>query len=385
MKLLIVSHPCVTPINQQFYAEVEKHIGWRLTILTPSNWKNDYSRQLSPQRWSEYNGQLLSIPVWRSGSIPLHIYRSVFIPLLKHVNPDAIYVHHEAHAIATAQVYLANSLSICRPIGFYSAQNILKSYPMPFRQMERMVFQKSSYAFPVSQSVAQNLRQKKFAGELSILPLGVDPNIYYPHIQARQIAASLKKAKDEILVGYLGRITEEKGLKTLLHALKLIDDLPWRFIVIGSGTYEEEFDTIAKTLGLDSKITRLGYVSHTEVPKYLTAFDLLVLPSETRPNWKEQFGRVIIEALACGTPVVGSDSGEIPYLVKATGGGLIFPEGQSRVLADQLQKILLNPSLRLHLAKEGQRSVSEHYTNRALAMQFAQVIDQAVKIKKAAL
>ena len=55
--------------------------------------------------------------------------------------------------------------------------------------------------------------------------------------------------------------------------------------------------------------------------------DVLVLPSHTTPTWKEQFGRVIVEALWCGVPVVGSDSGEIPWLIELTGGGLVFPEG----------------------------------------------------------
>jgi len=381
MKLLIISHPCITPINQQFYAEVEQQTGWDLTIVTPAQWQNDYNNQLLPQRWARYCGQLLSIPVWKSGNIPLHIYQSVFIPLLKHLKPDAIYVHHEAHAVATTQVYLANSLSIRRPIGFYSAQNILKSYPAPFRQMEQIVFQRSSFAFPVSQSVAQILQQKQYTGKMTVLPLGVDLNIYYPRSEAQEIAVSLKKTDSEVLIGYLGRITEEKGLKTLLHALKTIEDIPWRLIVVGSGAYETEFNTIAETLGLTHRITQLGYIPHVEAPKYLSAFDLLVLPSETRPSWKEQFGRVVIEALACGTPVIGSNSGEIPHLIQATGGGLIFPEGQAQALADQLQRLLLNPSLRLHLADRGQCFTSEKYANTSLAKQFAQVIEKVVQGK----
>ena len=61
--------------------------------------------------------------------------------------------------------------------------------------------------------------------------------------------------------------------------------------------------------------------------------DVLVLPSRTTPTWKEQFGRVIVEALWCGVPVVGSDSGEIPWLIGLTGGGLMFPEGDHAALA----------------------------------------------------
>ena len=68
-------------------------------------------------------------------------------------------------------------------------------------------------------------------------------------------------------------------------------------------------------LPISGQVLQIGFVPHEETPRYLAAFDLLVLPSETQPNWKEQFGRVIVEALACGVPVIGSDSGEIPNLV----------------------------------------------------------------------
>jgi glycosyltransferase involved in cell wall biosynthesis len=378
MKLLIVSHPCVTPINQQFYAEVERQTGWDLTIVIPSNWKNEYGNKLTPERWPEYQGQLLSIPVWKSGDIPLHIYRSVFIPLLQKLKPDAIYVHHEPYGIATAQVYLANHLSLRRPIGFYSAQNTLKSYPPPFQQAERAVFQNSNFAFVVSHSVEQVLREKGCQENTTVLPLGIDPDIYFPHPQAQKVADDLRTNQQEILIGYLGRISEEKGLKTLLYALGQIQNLPWRLIVVGSGSYESEFDAIAQKLQLTHRVKRLGYIPHTEAPLYLSAFDLLVLPSETRPNWKEQFGRVIIEAIACGTPVVGSDSGEIPYVLQATGGGFTFPEAQPEALAEKLQQLILNPVLRSQLVEQGRQVVLQNYTNSSLAQRFAQTIEAVI-------
>jgi glycosyltransferase involved in cell wall biosynthesis len=106
---------------------------------------------------------------------------------------------------------------------------------------------------------------------------------------------------------------------------------------------------------------------------------LLVLPSETRPNWKEQFGRVIIEAIACGTPVIGSDSGEIPYVLQATGGGFTFPEGQPEALAEKLQQLILNPLLRSQLVERGRAVVLQNYTNSSLAQRFAQTIEKAVQ------
>ena len=378
MKLLIISHPSLVPVYQHLYAELERQTGWHLTIVTPSNWKAEYGNKIIPRRSSGYQGQLLSIPVWNSGNIPLHIYRSTFISLLREFEPDVIYVHHEPYAAATAQVYIANSLSVRRPIGFYSAQNILKSYPPPFRQTEQAVLQGSHFAFPVSDSVGQVLHQKGCTANITILPLGLDTDVYYPHPQSQEIAHSLRSNKQEVLIGYLGRMVEQKGLKTLLQALGQIQGLPWRLVVAGSGPYETQFDEIAHNLQLTHRINRLGYIPYTEAPLYLSAFDLLVLPSETRANWKEQFGRVIIEAMACGTPVVGSDSGEIPHLLQAINGGLTFPEGQPKALAEQLQQLILNPSLRSSLVEQGRQVVLKSYTNASLAQRFAQTIEKAM-------
>jgi glycosyltransferase involved in cell wall biosynthesis len=381
MKILIISHSCVeAPISQQIYAEVERQTGWHLTIVTPSYWKDEYRNKCTPQRWHEYQGQFVSIPVWNSGSVPLHVYRSVLIGLLQKLQPDFIYVHQEPYAIATNQIYLANRLTIKKPIGFFTWQNIFKRYPFPFRQMERWVLQQSSVIFPGSYSAEEVFRKKGYQGDSVTLASGVDPNIYFPRSEAEELKNKLRTTQNELLIGYAGRIVEQKGLKTLLYGLKQIQDLPWRLIVIGAGSYEAEFDAIAQNLQLTHRISRLGYIQNVETPLYLSAFDVLVLPSETRANWKEQFGRVIIESMACDTPVIGSDSGEIPHLLRATGGGLIFQEGQPEALANQLQQLILNPSLRTQLAEQGRQSVQQNYTHTLLAQRFAEAVEKQVNL-----
>ncbi|MBW4520326.1 MAG: glycosyltransferase family 4 protein [Scytolyngbya sp. HA4215-MV1] len=381
MKVLIVSHPCVTAINQQFYAEVERQTGWDLTIVTPSNWQNDYGQRLYPERWAEYRGNLLSLPVWKPGNIPLHTYRSTFIPLLNEIQPDFIYVQHEPYAVATAQVYLANRLSVRRPIGFFTWQNIFKHYPLPIRKTESWVLQATDVAFPGSVSAEAVLRQKGYQGNAVLLPGSVDPQLYSHYPVADALKQKLQTHDQEILIGYVGRIVEEKGLKTLLYALQQLPDLPWRLVMLGAGAYEAEFDAIAQKLHLSDRIRRLGYISHAEAPLYLAAFDALVLPSETRPNWKEQFGRVIIEAMACGTPVIGSTSGEIPHLIQSTGGGLTFPEANPTALAEQLRQIILNSQLRQTLAAHGKQRVLQDYTNATLTQRFVHSIEQVVSAK----
>lgn len=375
MKLLIVNHSCTVPVMQQFYAEIEQQTGWELTIVMPENWKDEYGIQRKIECWKDFHGQIISIPVWQSGSIPLHSYRSIFINLLRKLNPDFIYLHQEPYALVTLQVYLANYLTIRKPISFFTWQNIFKRYPIPFRQMERWILKHTDVMFPGSYSAEAVMREKGYTGRSVLMPSGIDPAIYYP--RSNSLKAEL--SPQEVLIGYVGRIVEQKGLKTLLLALNEIRSLPWRLVLIGSGEYESEFDAIAQQLNLSDRIQKLGFVPFTETPNYLSAFDLLVLPSETRSGWKEQFGRVIIEAMACGTPVIGSDSGEIPHLINATKGGLVFPEGNEIALSQKLSELILSPELRSHYATTGRQTVLTHYTNSLLAQRFVETVKNTVQ------
>jgi len=215
-----------------------------------------------------------------------------------------------------------------------------------------------------------------------VLPLPVDLDIF--HFR-RAGAASWRKRLSiggaDFVIGYLGRLVPEKGLICLLRALKHLPPSGWRCVLAGSGPLETELKELAVELGLADRVEFPGFLPHPEAPDLLSSFDILVLPSETRPNWKEQFGRVILEANACGTAVVASDSGEIPNVLHATGGGLLFPEGDSDALGAILATLLAQPSLVKQCAEQGLRSVQEQFSQAALASRFANVIAQCVDQK----
>lgn len=378
MDLLVVSHACVTSVNQQFYAAVERLSGWSLTLVGPSNWVGDYGRERSLERWPAFSGRLHEIPVWLNGNIPLHVYRSTFHSLLDDVAPDAIFVHHEPYAAATAQLYIANQLWHGCPIGFFTWQNIEKSYPPPFSQTEQMVFRRSDFAFTGSESADAVLRTKGYDGPSTLLPGSIDPDVYAPTSASDDLYDALDIPPEAVVVGFMGRISEVKGLSTLLRALSALDDLPWHLVLVGEGDYEDAVADEAAVHGLSDRVHLPGYVPHTEAPRYLSMFDVLVLPSETQPDWKEQFGRVLVEALACGTPLVGSDSGEIPNVIRRTNGGLSFPERDDEALAQALRRMITDSALRDRLAEQGRSYVLEEHTNATLARRFIDTIQAAV-------
>lgn len=379
MKLLVVSHACATSVIQSFYADLAEETGWQVTLVLPSRWKTQYGDIDSTAIWPSFRGKTHRLGVFRPGDIPKHLYRSWFVSLLREDDPDAIYMHHEPYGLATAQVYLANQLTKNRPIGFYAAQNILKNYPMPIRKMEQWVFRRSSFAFPVTQGALEVLRTKHYENVAEVLPLAVNPAVYHPDAPwAEEQRKTLGIAPDRVVFGYVGRLVAEKGLGALFSALERLRDVAWELVLVGSGPMEAELRARAAAMGaLGERVKFIGYVPHEEAPRWLGLFDVLVLPSETRANWKEQFGRVLVEAMACGTPVVGSDSGEIPNIIAATGGGLVFPEGDVDQFAERLRRLAESAELRASLAARGEQAVVRLYDQRQLVRTFASVIAAA--------
>lgn len=377
MRLFVVSHACATPINQHLYAEVQRQTGWDVSLVVPSNWRDEYGHTVGGGRWPSFHGELIPVPVWKPGHIILHAYQTSFARLIRARQPDAVYVHHEPYAVAAAQVYWGYRRASGRgPIGFYTAQNILKKYPPPFRWTEAAVLNASQFAFPVSATVASVFRRKGYRGMTAVLPLAIDPNVYHPQPPTDTTRAELVGGAD-VLLGYVGRLVPEKGLRTLWSALNQILDMNWTFAVVGAGPLEAELRATAATTGLAERVRFCGFVPHADAPRLLSAMDVLVLPSETQSGWREQFGRVLLEALACETAVLGSDSGEIPVLINDTGGGLVFPERDAGALAAALRRLIGDPTLRRRLAVAGAAAVADRYSIAAAAHTFADVVTSA--------
>ncbi len=329
---------------------------------------SEYDRPLGATLLDGFDARLIAIPVLNNGKVPLHLYRTRPAKLIKSIAPDIIYSHNEPYAFSTIQWCWGNRQSVNVPFGFFSCQNIVKRYPVPFRQAERWVYRNSSFAFPITRTVDDVHRTKGFTGDSTILPLGFDSSLF----PVRQRHAN---ETDEFRFAYLGRVVEEKGLLTLVKALAALADSRWRLEIFGSGPFETVIKRKAHELGIGDRMNWRGFVAQKEISTRLAQVDAVVLPSETRGNWKEQFGRVLIESLASGVPVVGSDSGEIPIIIRESGGGLIFREGNVKSCALALQRIVTDQEGRKRMAEDGERFVREKYDLSDLADVFAGKIE----------
>lgn len=368
MKRLLVVHPFAgSPDRQRLWETIRVRSGWDLTILTASKWRNDYGLDVPCLQSQEFQGKLEPVPVVLSGNIPLHFYASNLARVIRGHRPDFVYVYHEPYGVATFETFLANRLAGEAPIGFSSSQNIYKRYPPPFRWAERHVLRTASLGIAVSQTVADVLRSKGCAAPIVIVPFGIDTDIYRP-------APSRQLTSRGLHVGFVGRLVREKGVDTILRAIKGIASRGLHLTVVGDGPDLERLNAIAVEYDVQDRVSWAGYQPPAAVPGFLNAFDVLVVPSKTTHRWREQFGRVVIESLACGTPVIVSNSGELPHLIAQTRGGWSFPEDDAIALAQILLYLMDAPNELTLASEEGLAEVTNRFTTEVVADKFIQAV-----------
>jgi glycosyltransferase involved in cell wall biosynthesis len=354
----MLSKACIAGIYQRKLEEIAK-LGIQLTVVVPSGWRDE--RGWLPLERTHTEGYTLrTTPMALNGHFHLHLYPRLG-RILAEVQPDLIHVDEEPYNLATWHaVRLARHRGIAAL--FYSWQNLQRRYPPPFCWMEQYVYRQATYALAGSQDAAQVLQAKGYAGPLRVLPqFGVDPALYK---RAR------RPGESRFHIGYAGRLVPEKGVADLLQAAAGLRGA-WSLQLLGSGPEEKALRTMARSLGIAERVRFEGQVASSEVPHDLCRLHALVLPSRTRPNWVEQFGRVLIEAMASGVPVVGSDSGEIPNVIGDA--GLVFPEGDIGRLRAHLQSLIDDPGLWAALARRGRERVQARYTQARIAAETVQV------------
>jgi glycosyltransferase involved in cell wall biosynthesis len=267
---------------------------------------------------------------------------------------------------------------------FFTWWNLPYNLKFPVNLLEKYNLTHSHGIISGNQDGAEILRQRGYKGQIKVMPqLGVDESLFSATPQPG-LATKLGIKPGDFVVGFVGRFVQEKGLLTLLDALVNLKDKFWKFLLLGRGPLQSELISKAAENNIQDRIILVESVSHDEVPNYINLMSTLVLPSETNYNlknitsvgWKEQFGHVLIEAMACKVPVIGSNSGEIPYVIGDA--GLIFPEGDTKALANCIVQLIEKPEFAKKLAEIGYQKAMTQYTNQALAKQQLEFYKQLV-------
>jgi len=351
VKVLMVSKASTVASHRGKLAELVK-LGVDLTVIVPPRWG------AQPLERTEGDGyELRVLPCWFTPYNHFHFYPA----RIGKLQADLVYLEEEPWSLVTRQ-FMRLCVRAGKPAIFVTWQNIYKNYPPPFNRFEKYVFKHAAAGVAGTGEIAEILRKKGFAHHISIIPLGVDA-----HRFRKLDAYQLKKAlglEGAFVVGFTGRLVPIKAIPDLICALAQLP-ADCALLILGDGECRQELQNLAASSGVASRVRWIPWVPSLEVPEYLNAMDVLVLPSRTMPKAKEQFGRVIIEAMACEKPTIGSSSGGIPELIGDA--GLVFPEGDAGALADRIRSLYQSVEKREQLGRKGRVRVLEHYSYRRLA------------------
>ncbi len=355
----MISKAYVVGTYQRKLEAIAAHDEVELTLVTPPSWRDERG-VLKLERAHTAGYRLAAEPIVFNGNFHLHFYPRLGRQFAQ-VRPDVVHIDEEPYNLATW-----HALWLARRAGaktlFFTWQNLARRYPFPFRAGERWTLRHANYAIAGTEEAAAALRAKGYIGPLAVIPqCGVDPDFFSP---------GERRPGGPFVIGYAGRLVPEKGVDLLLRAVMKLGGA-WRLEVLGSGPAEADLKALAARLGVAERVRFTAWASSDRMPAFYRGIDALILPSRTRPNWKEQFGRVIVEAMACGAPVIGSDSGAIPEVMGDA--GLIFPEDDEAALRDALARLRDDPALRRELSARGRARVEAKFTQARVAAATVQV------------
>ncbi len=364
MKVLMLSKALVVGTYQRKAEELAALPDVELTVAVPPVWHEPGAGPVELERRHTTGYQLAVLPMWLNGHFHIHFYPGLK-RLVELIKPDVFHIDEESFNFATFQAMQLGVQHRAKRC-FYNWANIERRYPPPFSTFERYSLKHAHAAIAGSHEAATIIERHGYQGPIHVLPqFGVDPDLFQP--------TSEPLTATPFRIGYFGRMMERKGVLDLVEAVAQLPATV-HLLLVGDGDFLPRVEARIDELELRQRVVIKPRVPSGDVANEMRQLHAFVLPSRTTARWKEQFGRVLPEAMASGVPPIGSGSGEIPHVVGDA--GLIFREGDVVDLAAKIRMLMEQPELREELGRKGRQRVLELYTQRALAKQYYDVYRQ---------
>lgn len=357
MRVLALSHSAVVPAYRAKFRRLAARRGWDLHLALPHAWPEGGATVPAPSAAQEGRLRLHVLRGRLNGRVGFASLAGLD-RLAGSLRPDLVYAEEEPYSLGA---YSALRAARRQGAAFacYTWENIERRYKPPLNWVRCRVLAGADGLVAGNREGAALLRGWGWRGPLLTQPqYGITAAEFKP----------ARAAKRPFTVGYFGRLVPEKGVELLLRACA---QAGLRLRIGGQGPQEAALRGLAA--GLKAQVLFDGFVPFAQRRRFYAGVDALALPSLSTREWKEQFGRVLAEAMACGLPCAGSDSGAIPEVIGP--GGLVLPEGDVAAWAAGLARLARNAALRRRLGAAGRRHALAHYEEGVLVDELGRFLE----------
>lgn len=375
-RLLTIGHSYVVAANRELAHQMalQGGGGWQVTAVAPAHFRGDL-RPIAAEPIANEASAIETLPV-RLDRMPHLMWFGGRLREVLARDWDVVHCWEEPYTFAASRI--ASHVPARAAFVVASFQNISKTYPWPIRAFERRTMARANGWIAFGQTVREALAPRDgYGAPCRVIPPGVDVQRFHPDAAARSaIRARLGWPADAIVVGYLGRFVEEKGVGGFTEAVDgPLKDGRCHVLFVGGGALESRLRGFAGRF--PGRVHVQTGVPHGDVPGWLNAMDVLVAPSRTTPRWREQFGRMLIEAMACGVAVIASDSGEMPHVVGDA--GVVVGEHDEPGWRAALERLVADASARRSYAERGLARARARFAWPAVARQHLEFFDTVMR------
>ena len=380
LRLLTLGHSYTVTVNRRLAHEMARAGSgrWEVTVAAPSHF---IGNDLRPVRFApepDATAEVVPVSAYLTRRVHLFCYGRQLHRLLR--QPwDVIHCWEEPYILAGGQIALWASHRAA--LVYRTAQSLNKTYPPPFEWVEQFALGRAAGWICSGSLVERNLSARAgYETPHARIPLGVDTDAFRPNaVRGAELLRTLGwDAAGPPVVGYLGRFVPAKGIGLLTRALDAVPG-DWRALLVGAGPLERQVREWAARR--PDRVRVCTDVTHEQVPAYLNAMSVLCAPSQTTPTWKEQFGRMLVEAFAAGVPVIGSDSGEIPLVIGDT--GVVVGERDEAGWTRAIAELLHDPARRAEYARAGLARARDEFSWPVVARQHLTFFERLLDTPKA--
>lgn len=380
IRIAIISHALVEKVNRRRWEKLAEEDGFEVHLIIPEYWETDWLKEkkvYEPDEIHKNQFHVHTLPTTSKKNWCRYFFVSIDAKF-REIDPDLIYIIHEETIWIHHQIYLYKKLWAPDAKTIFFSMNAMGVSDKRFyhKWMWKNIKKNTDAALGHYPGCLNSLREGNYNKPIYLqTQVGVDEELFKPDKLIRKKIRKDLGFEDKFVIGYTGRLVEDKGVDDLVSILPL-EDVNWGLLLVGNGDLKEEIEEVIIENDWEDRIHITGFVDQDKVPNYMNAMDCFVLGSKTMPHWIDTFPLVTVQAQACGIPVVASDSGSLPWQLDDT--ALIYPEGNRKKLKSSILKYINDPELRNKKAEEGRKRSLCYFCHEGMTKNFKKIVSQVL-------